>query len=129
MELTHDYIHPIPDGGRCRIRVYAPEERNDSPVVICSDLKENGAQPVAEATSELMAEVISAHNFTAPVLWIEHYWNEAHSNEASDTFNLVHAGGFRMEETPEHSKLVGIGTPERESLSAEDVESVLGQQL
>lgn len=129
MKVTHDYVRPIPGGGRCRIRVYEPDERNDSPIVICTDLRENGAQPVADATSELLAEVISTHNFTAPALWIEHYQNEAHSNEVSATFNLVHAGAFRMEETHGSSKLVGIGTPERESLSVEDVEFLIGARL
>ena len=38
MHLANDYIHPTPRGGRCRIRVYLPEEEHDASVVICSEL-------------------------------------------------------------------------------------------
>jgi hypothetical protein len=38
VHLATDYIHPTPRGGRCRVRVYLPEEEQDAPVVICSEL-------------------------------------------------------------------------------------------
>jgi hypothetical protein len=42
MHLASDYIHPTPRGGRCRIRIYLPEEEQDTPVVICSELPNKG---------------------------------------------------------------------------------------
>lgn len=109
--------------------MFEPAEGEDSPVVICTDLADEGARAAAEAVSELIAEVNSTHGFTAPVLWIEHYPPAPHSTSASDTFKLVHPGAFRIEEAVAGSKLVGIGTPERELLSTGDVESLLGHKL
>ena len=41
MRLASDYIHPTPRGGRCRIRVYLPDEERDAPVVVCTELPTN----------------------------------------------------------------------------------------
>jgi len=46
MRLTNDYIHPMPHGGKCRIRIYLPEEEQDAPVVICSELPNNEGSSV-----------------------------------------------------------------------------------
>ena len=44
MKKTHDYIHHYrgywSDGGKCHIRIYWEEEH--APVVICSELPDNG---------------------------------------------------------------------------------------
>jgi hypothetical protein len=45
MHLINDYIHPTPRGGRCRVRIYLPEEEQDAPVVTCSELPNNGGRP------------------------------------------------------------------------------------
>jgi hypothetical protein len=45
MNLVSDYIHPTPRGGRCRIRIYLPEEVQDAPVVICSGLPSPSPTP------------------------------------------------------------------------------------
>jgi hypothetical protein len=29
MQMASDYIHPTPRGGRCRIRVYLPDEEHE----------------------------------------------------------------------------------------------------
>jgi hypothetical protein len=31
VHLAADYIHPTPRGGRCRVRVYLPEDERDAP--------------------------------------------------------------------------------------------------
>jgi hypothetical protein len=31
MHLASDYIHPTPRGGRCRLRIYLPEDEQDVP--------------------------------------------------------------------------------------------------
>ena len=56
MHLANDYIHPTPRGGRCRIRIYIPEEEIDAPVVICSELCSNEGASVTYAAEQLAAE-------------------------------------------------------------------------
>jgi hypothetical protein len=51
MHLTNDYIQPTPRGGRCRVRIYLPEEEHDAPVVICSQLPAEYT-PLFEACSQ-----------------------------------------------------------------------------
>src|ERR687890_1690384 len=58
MQGASDYIHPTPRGGRCRIRIYLPEEVQHAPVVICSELPNIGGTAVTYATEQLAAEVI-----------------------------------------------------------------------
>ncbi len=41
MHPANDYIHPTPRDGRCRIRIYLPEEERDAPVVVYSELPSN----------------------------------------------------------------------------------------
>ena len=55
MHLASDYIHPTPRGGRCRIRIYLPEEEQDAPIVICSELPNNPGGSITNS-----AEVIAA---------------------------------------------------------------------
>jgi len=47
VHLASDYIHPTRRGGRCRIRIYLPNEEQDAPVVICSELPNNGGTSIA----------------------------------------------------------------------------------
>lgn len=129
MEITHDYIRRSPKGGTCQIRVFESGEQGDSPVVICTALDEERVEGMGATVSELIADVTSAHNFVAPALWIEHYPKESRLNPASDTFKIVHPGAFTIEETDTGSRLAPIGAPEREPLSAEDVESLLGRRI
>jgi hypothetical protein len=42
MHLASDYIHPTLRGGQCRVRIFLPEVEQDAPVVICSELPNNG---------------------------------------------------------------------------------------
>jgi predicted acyl esterase len=72
MHLASDYIHPTPRGGRCRIRIYLPEEEQDAPVVISSELPNNGGTSVTYAAEQLAAEVIRSHELPTPLVWIEH---------------------------------------------------------
>jgi hypothetical protein len=46
VRLVSDYIHPTPRDGRCRIRIYLPEDERDAPVVICSELPNNEGSSV-----------------------------------------------------------------------------------
>ena len=60
MRKTRDYIHEYrgywSEGGRCRIRIYREERRE--PVVVCSQLADNGNTSVTNMAEYLAAEVI-----------------------------------------------------------------------
>jgi hypothetical protein len=88
MHLASDYIHPTPRGGRCRVRIYLPEEEQDAPVVICSELPNNGGTSVTYAAEQLAAEVIRSHMLPTPLVWIEHWPKEA-TGGGEETFELV----------------------------------------
>jgi hypothetical protein len=53
VHLTTDYIHPAPRGGRCRVRVWLPNEERDAPVVVCSELPTNEGTSVTNAAEQL----------------------------------------------------------------------------
>jgi hypothetical protein len=72
MHLASDYIHPTPRGGQCRVRIYLPEEEQDAPVVICSELPNNRGTSVTYAAEQLATEVIRSHRLPTPLVWIEH---------------------------------------------------------
>ena len=61
MHLAVDYIHPTPKGGKCRIRIYLPEDERDAPVVICSELPKNEGSSVTYSARQIAAEVIRYH--------------------------------------------------------------------
>jgi hypothetical protein len=77
MHLASDYIHPTPRGGQCRVRIYLPEEEQDAPVVICSELPNNGGASITYAAEQLAAEVIRSHRLPTPLVWIEHWPKES----------------------------------------------------
>ena len=76
MHLARDYIHPTPRGGKCRIRVYLPEDQRYAPVVICSEVPGNEGSSITYSAHQIAAEVIRYHRLSKPV-WIEHYPKEA----------------------------------------------------
>ena len=88
MHLATDYIHPIPRGGRCRVRIYLPDEDQDAPVVICSELPTNEGASVTNIAEQLAAEVIRYHRLHAPVVWIEHH-PPITTDSFTETFDLV----------------------------------------
>src|SRR3712207_8217287 len=63
MHRASDYIHPTPRGGRCRVRVYLPEDKRDAPVVICSELPNNDGSSITYSAHQIAAEVISYNEF------------------------------------------------------------------
>lgn len=91
MNLVHDYIHPVPAGGRCRIRLYLPDEEADSPVVICTEPERGtGGMSITNCSEVLAAKVIKANRLETEPVWIEHYEDGARgSEEDPHTFDLV----------------------------------------
>ena len=96
MHLASDYIHPTPRGGKCRIRIYLPEEEQDTPVVLCSELPNNEGSSVTYSAHQIAAEVIRYHKLPVPV-WIEHHPKEA-TEGTSETVELVVFSSFEIRE-------------------------------
>jgi hypothetical protein len=97
VHLATDYIHPTPRGGRCRVRVYLPEEDQDAPVVICSELPTNDGASITYAAEQLAAEVIRYHSLTPPLVWIEHH-PPLSTDGNTETFDLVAFSSYGIRE-------------------------------
>jgi hypothetical protein len=130
VHLASDYIHPTPRGGRCRIRVYLPEEERDAPVVICSELPNTEGSSVTYSTHQLAAEVIRYHKLGVPPVWIEHYPKEA-TDGHSETFELVVVSSYEVKARAPYlgETRLSIGEPTWKTLDRESVEALLGQAV
>ena len=53
MHLAADYIHPTPRGGRCRVRVYLPEDERDAPAWYAATRARVEARAALEQAEEL----------------------------------------------------------------------------
>jgi hypothetical protein len=130
VHLGSDYIHPTPRDGRCRIRIYLPEDERDAPVVICSELPTNEGSSVTYSAHQIAAEVIRYHKLALPPVWIEHYPKEA-TDGHSETFELVVFSSYEVKETAPYlgeTKLT-IGEPTWKSLDRGSVEALVGQEV
>ena len=126
MRKTRDYIHYYrgywSDGGRCRIRIY--REEGQTPVVVCSQLPDNGNTSITNMAEYLAAEVIEEHHLTTPLVWIEHY--PEHEGEAGE-WSLVAFSSWKIEEV----RLGGawrrrVGTPRWSHLTAQEAWDLAG---
>ena len=97
MHLATDYIHPTPRGGRCRVRVYLPEEDQDAPVIVCSELPTNEGSSITYAAEQLAAEVIRYHRLPTPLVWIEHHPPTA-TGGFTEIFDLVAFSSYGVTE-------------------------------
>src|SRR5687767_14150139 len=122
MELTHDYTHPTPHGGRCRIRIY--DATTVVPVIVCTELTDNPGESITNAAEQIAAEVLENHphvfdpfalasigglSYDKPFVWIEHYEDGARGTPSDPaTFDLVEfspatrplAKGCRVQRSP-----------------------------
>src|SRR5215211_2327082 len=130
MHLVSDYIHSVPRGGRCRIRIYLPEEELDTPVVICSELPNNAGSSVTYSAHQIAAEVIRYNEFALPPVWIEHYPKEA-TDGTSETFELVVFSSYEiMERAPYLGEMkLTIGEPTWKRLDRATVEVLVGGKV
>ncbi len=130
MHAASDYIHPTPRGGRCRIRIYLPEEEQDAPVVICSELPNNEGSSITHAAERLAAEVIRSHKLPTPVIWIEH-WPEESTDSGEETVELL---VFSSYEVTERAPYLGetrawIGGATWKRLDRGTVEALVAQEM
>ena len=135
MHLAHDYIHPTPRGGRCRVRLYLPEEmERDASVVICSQVPENTGMSITNAAEYVAAEVISGHGLgtTPPPVWIEHYPRSAAERQAGlkETFDLVAFEDYDVREALRDGEWRRtVGRPSWKALDRASVEVLIGHPL
>jgi hypothetical protein len=130
MHLASDYFHPTPRGGKCRIRVYLPEEEQDAPVVICSELANNEGSSVTYAAQQLAAEVIGSHELPTPLVWIEH-WLKDTTRAGEETLELVVFSSYRVGERAPYlgETRARIGTATCKRLDRTAVEVLVGQKV
>jgi hypothetical protein len=132
MHLAADYIHPTPRGGRCRIRVFLPNEERDAAVVICTELPNNPGQSVTNAAEQIAAEVILGHRLPTPLVWIEHYQDGARGTpEDPHTFDLVIFSGYEITEWAPclGETRLSIGRPTWKPLDRQSVEALVGEPI
>jgi hypothetical protein len=79
------------------VRIYLPEEDQDAPLVIYSELPTNDGCSVTNAAEQLAAEVIRYYKLPAPVVWIEHHPPET-TGGSTETFDLVAFSGYQVRE-------------------------------
>ncbi len=133
MHLASDYIHPTPHGGRCRIRLYLPEEEDhDAVVVICTELANNPGASVTNAVRRVAAEVIEAHRLpTTPLVWIEHH-PPATTDGRTETFEMVLFDSYEVRERRAPylgDRAVEIGNPTWKPLDRPTVETLVGESI
>ena len=129
MHLANDYIHPTPRRGRCRIRIYLPDEERDAVVVICTELANNPGASVTNAIRRIAAEVIESHRLSTPLVWIEHYEEGAWG---PNSFELVLFDSYEVRESRApylEDRAVEIGSPMWKPLDRASVETLVGERL
>ena len=131
MDMAADYIHPTPHGGRCRVRIYLPDEGEaigDAPVVVCSELPDNKGMSVTNAAERIAAEVLKRHGLPTPI-WIEQRTAEtAHGPE--ERFALVVFSDHEVRELPPYLGVrMTIGEPTFKCLDRASVEALVGQEV
>jgi hypothetical protein len=99
------------------------------PVVICSELPNNGGTSVTYAAEQLAAEVIRSHRLPTPLVWIEHWPEE--STEGKETFELVVFSSYEVEERAPYlgETRAWIGEPTWKTLDRTTVEVLVGGKV
>jgi hypothetical protein len=132
MRLTSRYVHPTPHGGRCRVRIYLPDEsERDASVVICSELSNNPGLSITDAAQTIAAEVIRGHRLPTPLVWIEHYPAESRRPGAEETFDLAIFSSYEITETAPYlaKTRLRLGEATWKPLDRHSVEVMIGQPL
>ena len=101
MHLASDYIHPYKDAGgrsgRCRVRIYFPDDVLDAPMVVCSELSNSPGGSITNSAEVIAARVIQANELPAPLVWIEHWPKEA-TDGGEEGFELVVFSSYEVTE-------------------------------
>lgn len=132
MRLVADYVRPFESvsgmPSRCRLRIYVPDEEQDSPVVVCSELPSNPGIPITGAAENIAAEVVMAHWLVAPV-WIEYHPKET-TVAGVESFELVVFSDYKVREVMHRAgSRIEIGQPAWKPLDRRSVEVLVGHPL
>jgi hypothetical protein len=139
--LVHDYIHPTPHGGRCRVRIY--DATTVVPVIVCTELTDNPGQSITNAAKQIAAEVLENHphvfdpfalasiaglSYDKPFVWVEHYEDGARGTPSDPaTFDLVEFSHYEVRgELRAGQWAKEIGSPLWKRLDRASVESLIG---
>lgn len=91
MHLADDHVHPTPGRGRCRVRIFVPNEEGerlgDRHVIVCSEMAENGGEGVTRAAEQIYESVTEAFRLINPI-WLEHHPPET-TDGSTETVELV----------------------------------------
>jgi hypothetical protein len=80
MHLAANYVHPTPNGGRCRVRIFVSDgsELDVAAVVVVTEVEDNPGQSVTNAIEWIVGETLHAHSLDpSETVVIEHYENGA----------------------------------------------------
>jgi hypothetical protein len=141
LELTHDYIHPTPHGGRCRVRIF--EDRTELPVIVCTELTDNPGMSITNTAEQIAAEVLENHphvfdpfalasiaglSYDKPFVWVEHYEAGARGTPSDPaTFDLVEFSHYEVRgELRAGQWAKEIGSPSWKPLNRASVEALIG---
>jgi hypothetical protein len=133
VHLASDYIHPYKDtGGRpahCRVQIYLPDDTRDDPVVICSELPNNPGGSITDSAETIAAGVIRANELPTPLVWIEHWPEEA--TEGKETFELVVFSSYEVIERAPYlgERRAWIGDATCKPLDRASVEILVGGKV
>ena len=132
MHLASNHVHPSPGRGRCRVRIFLPDDpERDLPVVLCSELPNNRGGSATNAAERIAGSVIDAFGLPVPLVWIEHHPPET-TDGAIETFDLVVFGHYEVREivrVEEEGPIKEIGPPSWRRLDRGSVEVLVGQSL
>lgn len=127
--ISDDFLaYAVPKGakGRCRVRVYEPDDPElDATVVIASELPDNPGPSVREAASTIAARVAANFRLYQRPVFVEHH--------PPEDFGLVWFGRYRAQEIrrmgPHLLWDLEVGEPERKPLDRQTVEALVGQPV
>lgn len=112
--------------------MYLPEEPEDSPVVICTELAEgNGGMSITNCAEVLAAKVMEANRLQRNPVWIEHYEDGARGTEEDpQTFDLVTFASYVPSSfVSPQGPGKRIGKPNWKALDHSTVEALIGSPL
>ncbi len=132
MHLASDHVHPTPGRGRCRVRIFLPDDpERDAPVVVCSEVPNNPGRSVTNAADRIAGDVINAFRLPVPVVWIEHRPPET-TDGTTETFDLVVFAHYEVREIVRsiaEGPVKEVGPPTWKALDRVTVEALVGRAV
>lgn len=134
MHLASDYVAPTPQVGRCRVRVFLPDNERDSPVVILTELADNPGLSLTHAVKEIATKVVLDNELPPNrTVFIEHHEDSVRGIPGDPvTFDLLTFSNDEAEtEVVEGSSLwrIDLGKPRWSALDCASVERLVGRPV